>query len=572
MASHNPSTYSEPVEIERRRAAFPPPVRMRRFWLFYRGRGETLLAFLGFFLVVSILQRLTGGVATSFGLFPDEPAHYISSLLLRDYLASGFHQTPLAFAVNYYTALPYFAVGYWPPAFYVIGGIWMLLFGVQRASALALIAVVVALLAATVFRVTRRHGANPVAAGAWALLVLLIPQAIRSSSMYMLDLPVALFSLWALLEEIRYFQTPGRPRHAIGYALCASLAFLIKFSGGFVFLLPVALVAGTRKWSLLRNKWFWIQPAIVVALCGPWILYTHRLIFVGLPSEGTAVHPHVALGAFFLEFARVAGPVLVTCAVAGMLLAALKKRWNVELFMYAAAPVCVVLFLAATPVGANGRYFLAAIAPLILLIACSFERLGLFKKRALGTALPAILLAAGAIRCAVAFPHYPPDRLRPLVQYVNANPNWSHASILLPPDCEGPAIAEFAEYAPHRPFHTLLRPSKILGISGWWGIKQSRYATSAEFERTLARNPIDLIITDQLQTTKTPVDHIILGAVQKFPNDWRHAAVVKSPCGHRVCGVWDIYASKKAPKGPAVDPIFRKRTLNRYKRWRGHPK
>ncbi|MGH9583256.1 MAG: ArnT family glycosyltransferase, partial [Bryobacteraceae bacterium] len=392
-------------------------------------------------------------------------------------------------------------------------------------------------------------------------------------SMYMLDLPVALFSLWALLQEIRYFKAPDRSRHAIGYALCASLAFLTKFSGAFVFLFPVVLVLGTRKWSLLRNKWFWAQPAIVAALCGPWVLYTHRLMYVGLPSGGTPIHRHLALAvaAFLLEFLRFAGPVLVASAVAGMLMMAVKRRWNAELFMYAAAPLCVILLLVASPVDPERRQFLPMIAPLILLIAYSCERLKVSKMRVLGIAVPAVLVVAGAVKCAMAFPHFLPDRLRPLVEYVDANPNWRNASILLPPDCEGPAIAEFAEYAPHRPDHTLLRPSKIVGISDWWGISQTRFSGAAQFEKALAANPIGLIVVDRMRTVKSPVGRVIDATAAKYPAEWVHVAMIRSRCGRGICGLWDVYASKKASIS-GVRAVFRKRTLGRYAVWRKQEK
>lgn len=534
-----------------------------------RSRVKTLLAFLVFFSFVEIMQRLTGGLAAGFGLYPDEPAHYVSSLLVRDYLVSGFHQTPIAFAVNYYAALPYFAIGYWPPAFYALAGVWMLVFGVHRASALALIAVVVALLAATVFRVLYRQGMNGWAAGAWALPVLLVPQLIDSSSMYMLDLPVALFSMWALIEEIRFSKAPGKPRHATGYALCASLAFLTKYSGAFVFLFPIVLVLGARKWNLLRDKWFWAQPAIAIGVCGPWVLYTHRLMHVGLPPGGSSIHQHlsVAIGAFVVEFLRIAGPVLAASAATGVFMAVWKRRWDTELLMYAAAPVCVILFLLGSPVDPEGRYFLPALAPLILLIACSFERLEISKKRIMAIGVPALLVVAGAFRCATRMPHFSPDRLWPVVQYVNANPNWKKASILLPPDCEGPAIAEFTEYARHRPSHMLLRPSKILGVSSWWGIARSRYQDAAQLEQTLVRNSVGLIIADRLASLQTPVDSVIRAVTRNFPGEWERAAVIRSRCGQRVCGLWDIYVST-ASQNPGASPVFRQRTLNRFEFWR----
>src|SRR5271169_5911825 len=77
------------------------------------------------------MQWYLGAPHAEFGgvEFPDEASHYISGLMLHDYLAARLPQTPLAYASKYYIHIPYFAVGYWPPMFYIVESLWMTGFG-----------------------------------------------------------------------------------------------------------------------------------------------------------------------------------------------------------------------------------------------------------------------------------------------------------------------------------------------------------------------------------------------------------------------------------------------------------
>src|ERR1700760_4746756 len=56
-------------------------------------------ALLGF---VVTLQFLGGGYTSGFGGYPDEPAHLMTSLMVRDFIASLDFRHPLQFAHQYY--------------------------------------------------------------------------------------------------------------------------------------------------------------------------------------------------------------------------------------------------------------------------------------------------------------------------------------------------------------------------------------------------------------------------------------------------------------------------------------
>src|SRR5260370_42392019 len=92
-------------------------------------------------VVASVLFSINVWLASIRGVFrselngeSDEPAHYVTALMIRDYIAQGIPAKPLAFAKNYYLHYPKVAFGHWPPLFHVVEAAWMLIFGVSRTS------------------------------------------------------------------------------------------------------------------------------------------------------------------------------------------------------------------------------------------------------------------------------------------------------------------------------------------------------------------------------------------------------------------------------------------------------
>src|ERR1039457_5438067 len=59
---------------------------------------------------------------------PDESAHYITGLMIRDYIASCQFTSPMTYAENYYAPYPKPAFGMWPPFFLITEALWTLIF------------------------------------------------------------------------------------------------------------------------------------------------------------------------------------------------------------------------------------------------------------------------------------------------------------------------------------------------------------------------------------------------------------------------------------------------------------
>ena len=77
-------------------------------------RRTTLLAFLMFFAFAVVLQAWHGAYSAEFSGNPDEPAHYVTGVMVRDYLASFPWHPPMPFARDFYDHYPIVAIGHWP--------------------------------------------------------------------------------------------------------------------------------------------------------------------------------------------------------------------------------------------------------------------------------------------------------------------------------------------------------------------------------------------------------------------------------------------------------------------------
>jgi predicted secreted protein len=134
---------------------------------FSRIQARTLvlccIAFGLFFSAAFFLQQSAHAYRTEIGAEFDDASHYVTGLMVRDYIAQGFPSSPSAFAQSYYAHYPKVGLGHWPPVFYVAEALWMLMFGNSIASVLVLMAVITALIAATIFYLVMEEWQAPLA-------------------------------------------------------------------------------------------------------------------------------------------------------------------------------------------------------------------------------------------------------------------------------------------------------------------------------------------------------------------------------------------------------------------------
>jgi hypothetical protein len=220
-------------------------------------------------LCLTVLFQWHGDAyAAGWSADPDESGHYVTGLMVRDYITSGFRMAPMPFAVDYYEHYPRVALGHWPPFFYIVQAGWTLVFGVSTKSLLTLVAALTALLAALTFWLIAR--AYPAwLAACFTLIFLTAPMTLEYGRMLMSDGLVALLVLAGLARYERYLDEPGW-RHSIWFGVFASAAILTKGTGIVLAPIPLLAVVFLQRLALLRRVDFWLPAGIVAVLCGPW--------------------------------------------------------------------------------------------------------------------------------------------------------------------------------------------------------------------------------------------------------------------------------------------------------------
>jgi len=62
---------------------------------------KRILLFVVFLVLIVSLQWRNRAYTVGFGSHPDEPAHYVTGMLVYKYLTSGFDATPMQFAERF---------------------------------------------------------------------------------------------------------------------------------------------------------------------------------------------------------------------------------------------------------------------------------------------------------------------------------------------------------------------------------------------------------------------------------------------------------------------------------------
>jgi hypothetical protein len=244
-----------------------------------------LIAFAVTFDVAFLWQRASGAYTSEFGAHPDEAAHYVTGLFVRDAVTtvpSCLSQKSIApmkaFGPDapggFYSHYPKVALGVWPPAFYVVQSAWTLPFGVSRTSVMLLIAALAGAVGVLIFRVVRAEFGTFAAVVA-AFLWLSAPLVRLHYSMVMAETLSTLTMFSATLFWGRYLDE-SRKRDAVIFALFAAFAILTKGTGIALALMVLFSTGITRKWSVFRQRSTWLAATLVAIIAGPWTWYFRK--------------------------------------------------------------------------------------------------------------------------------------------------------------------------------------------------------------------------------------------------------------------------------------------------------
>lgn len=460
--------------------------------LAYRARGGgskyLLVTFLGFFTAVLALNVIGGAFDSDLGGDPDEAAHAVTALMVRDYVAGHLGEHPMRFAEGYYERFPKIALGHYPPLFYVVAGVWLLPL-VSVKSLLVLEAIVAALLALmVVIMVCGRFGM--VAGVLGGLGIVFLPAVQKLSQHVMSDVLLGLFCLWAAWVWAGYLEKPNW-RKALIFGGIATAAILTKGSGMLLGLLPPVATVLAGRWRLFLAPSLWLAAVPVVAVAGPWMMYSTKISKEGMTLLSPLDYLKEAAPYYFASLPEVFGwglIVLAVCGAATLFDEGVRKRrlepLEAALMGLTIGAVGVLLLV---PVGLTTRYLLPLIPVAVFLGVRGAVMLG---RRIGGRSWNAVVMMALALVFAVEFPEKEVTGFEAAVAWVRSeNPELGEAHWMVSSDPRGEgaivAAAAFGQEDRVRTDLMVFRAGKELAKSDWMG---RDYQVKFESPRAIAEH------------------------------------------------------------------------------------
>lgn len=488
-----------------------------------------LSVFVALMIVVILLQWAGSAYSSEFS-GPDEAAHLVTGLMIRDYIASGFPATPITYAEEYYVHYPKVAFAMWGPLLHVTEAAWTLVFPSTRSTLLVLMAAITAGTAFLVYLALVEEFGTILAFGASCLLVV-VPVVQRYTGMIMADGAVALLDFCAAMAFGRYLNTRNA-KHALAFAGFVCLSILTKGNGVALLLLPGFAILFTRDFGILKLRSFWVAVAIIGGIAGPWQYYSAKAL-MGIANRQPGWMFFFANGLNIISFLGIALLPVVAVGIYDRLISpGLKGRLDGK-WTAAGALVCSVwVFHSLMPgTGAEVRYLIAAIPPLLLFLVAGTSRIARSLRvpgmlvRTCAWAFFAIVITVFLVT-AFSIPqkwHYGFDNVATFVE----NPQYKTRVMLISSamegeEGEGMLISEVAMREAHRPSSIVLRASKMLSQSDWLGGRYTLvYKTSDEIMNFLKSIPVGIVVIHNERGISGTLDHRLLQqAIATHPTEW----------------------------------------------------
>ena len=460
-----------------------------------------VFAFLLGFVV--ILQKLAGAYASGFGGYPDEPAHFVTSLMVRDFIASLDFSHPLQFAQQYYYHYPKVAIGVWPPVLYGALGTWFLIVGASRGSAIMFIAIIAATTASIIYLTGKRL------IGRWAgflsaVLFLASPLVQEASARVMAEHLVTLGMLVSTLCFARFSRTE-RISDGLAFGSAAAIAILTHGNAWALGLLPGVAIALTNRWYLLRRLGLWLAAVPVLVFCVPWYVFAPSIInarYGGLASLIVNAVP----GYLRCIFIGVGAAVLIfsTIGVWGTIIR-VTPRAKVEPEWAALAALAIATFAlhCVLPVPVESRFMVLLLPPVLLFAAAGIDMIAVRLSARLPVAVARIGLALTVIAAFSMESFALPLQLQnggygTLVRDVMARVSHVPQIWLISSGAtgEGCLVAAVALQEP-RPESYVLRGKTLLAGGDWFGRNtQDQFDTPGKLAKLLDDLRVTIIVID----------------------------------------------------------------------------
>lgn len=450
------------------------------------------------FALAALSVHLRGALVSGVGSLNDEPAHYATSMMARDYLLGGDWLAPMDYARDWYLHYPKVALGQWPPVLYALIGVWMVLFGVSGAAAVLGMAFLTACCATVLFRWMEKQ-VGMWGAGVAMLVFLCLPLVQEFSGALMTEVPLALFCTLAVLAYGRYLDRGGS-RDALAFGLFAVAGILTKGNALALGLVPPLALVFTRRFELLRSKAFWLPAVLVLVICAPWYSVTAE---IQASSWSGGTRPNLeyslrALPSYLAASVRVGGWGLLLAAAFGLFRGCRGGQGENGAWIASAVFFLSLLaLLVVLPSDVDERHLLLA-AP--LLVGCAVHGVVRASKD-MGLApvwgLALLLGLFGLEELRVVRKDFGGYR-EPIMELVQ-DPLYEQAVIMVAGDAigEGLVIGGGAAGDSPRPRHYILRASKVLISDDWNGRDyQLHFQTLDEMQARLEAFPVALLVLD----------------------------------------------------------------------------
>jgi hypothetical protein len=506
--------------------------------VYMRFPAIALIAVAAFVLVVG-LQELANAFPATFG--QDACSHYISGAMIHDYVVKGGFSNPLRYLLRYEEHYPLIGIGHWPPFYYGIEALWMMLFSSSQIAVLLLSATVTATTAVLLYLCTGRWAG--LVAGLFVCVAYIVSPLTQSeTAALMLDGPITLACLAAMLAYARFLDTGGF-RAAALFGLLAAIGLLIKGNAGCLALLPVFALLIARRFDLLFKPAFWLPVLIVAILAGPWYYVTWGATAQGFRfGYGLNYASHAAL-ANLKTLSNSVGPLILVVALVSLARVCVTSHQerNGDRRLYylrvcAASLFCAAfIFQLAIPAALEPRYMLVAIPPLLILAAMEADYwsgwlsrrygAGLFQTKSTWRVAALAMLMISLVPFALQIPKLRDDGFAAATQWIWHNHPAENPLVLIAADAGGEcaSIVGLAMQDEHRPSIFVVRGSRLLGGGGYNnGDYRPRFANASAVMAQIDRYKIPLVLfrNSGVQANWTHLRQI-QEARKLFPDRWQ---------------------------------------------------
>ena len=469
-----------------------------------RAHAKSGIALIAFAVITVAFQYLTGAYSSEFGGETDESAHYVTGLMIRDYVAEFAPDSPMRYGEQYYLHYPRVAFGIWPPLFHLAEGLWFLLFSPNRIPALLFAGCWTTALAMLLFRETRRMFGFAAAMAAGVFLIS-VPAVQRAGGMIMADTMVAVLCFAAVTQFGRYLDT-GSWRNSAGFGVLAALGILTKYNALALALVPPLSLIALRRWNWFRRPSLWLSGLIVIGLCAPWYIAAWSWVRYAMENGEVSLSSSEAFwgnAAALLRLPSVPVSLFAMIGLAQCLPLAGPARRSGKWMAWASSIAAFWLFHSFFAPWVNARYLLAILPPLILFAAMGVHSVASrwagtsWSSRQRAWALTGVL---ALVYLSTSFFIQRKESLgfQQAAGVILTQPDIAHSAILVSSESsgEGMLVSEIAMRGRHlAPY--VLRATKLLAQVRLMGTDyRPRYASGEELAEALDRIPVRILVID----------------------------------------------------------------------------